>query len=154
MIMVSNANLLKGMTKTMSKRTDAGADKKNRPATFKMPKTIRHKEARTLINNLVRDLNERGMFSDCDIPNLHRMATAYDMYLDCVDVVSKMGPTSTNVKGETVKRPEINILRESWTQYLELAKEYGLTTKSRGQIKALSTKDDEKCVLDDLIEMR
>jgi len=41
-----------------------------------------------------------------------------------------------NLKGELVKRPEANLLKESWSQYLELAKEYGLTAKSKGQIKS------------------
>lgn len=123
-------------------------------AYFKIPKTIKHKEARTIINNLVRELNEKGFFSECDIPNLHRMATAYDTYLSCVELVEQEGYTMVNLKGELVKRPEMNILKESWTQYLEIAKEYGLTTKSKGQIKALQTKDDEVCPMDKLIEER
>jgi len=122
---------------------------------FKIPKTIKHKDARKIISSFVRDLNNRGVLSEYDIPNLHRMATAYDSYLSCVDTISRDGMTMTNIKGEEVKRPEMNILKESWSQYLDLAKEYGFTMKSKGQIKALSSSDDEECPMDLLVkEMR
>ena len=118
---------------------------------FKIPKTIKHKDARKIISSFVRDLNNRGVLSEYDIPNLHRMATAYDTYLSCVDVISSDGMTMINLKGEKVKRPEMNILKESWSQYLDLAKEYGFTMKSKGQIKALSSGDDEDCPLDSFV---
>lgn len=115
----------------------------NKPITFKLPKTIKHKEARKVINDIVRHLNDNGKLTSYDIPQLHRMATAYDTYLSCTDVLSKDGLTMKNLKGEMVKRPEANLQRESWSQYLEIAKEYGLTAKSKGQIKSLSTEKEE-----------
>ncbi|MDR1556805.1 MAG: phage terminase small subunit P27 family [Tannerellaceae bacterium] len=111
--------------------------------TFKLPKYIKHKEARKTICNVVRHLNEAGVLTYSDIPQLHRMATAYDMCLSCLDVISEKGMTMTNLKGEVVKRPETNLLRENWSQYLEIAKEYGLTTKSRGQIKSMQPADED-----------
>lgn len=122
-------------------------------AIFKMPDSIVHDETRKLIGGLARQLSARDMLSLSDVPQIHRMATAYDMYLTCVDTISREGPTMKNLKGETVKRPEVNILRESWSQYLELAKEYGLTAKSKGQIKALSP-DDEESPLDAFLKGR
>lgn len=111
---------------------------------FKLPKTVKHKEAKKLICNLVRDMNEKGELTPFDTALLHRMATAYEMYLTCVDVITEHGMVTTNLKGEKVKRPEVNIMKENWSQFLELAKEFGLTTMSRGKIKALRrAKDDE-----------
>lgn len=115
---------------------------------FKVPGSIEHDEARKLITGLVKQLNEREMLELSDIPQLHRMATAYDMYLSCVDVLSSKGLTMENLKGEMVKRPEANLLKESWSQYLELAKEYGLTAKSKGQIKAMNGGENEESPLD------
>lgn len=112
-----------------------------------MPDSIMHDETRRLIGGLVRQLSAKDMLSLSDVPQIHRMATAYDMYLTCVNIISIKGPTMENLKGETVKRPEVNILRESWAQYLELAKEYGLTAKSKGQIKLLAP-DEEDSPLD------
>lgn len=115
---------------------------------FRLPCTIKHKEARKIIADLVKQLNEKDMLELADIPQLHRMATAYDAYLECVEILSEMGMTMENLKGELVKRPEANLLKENWSQYLELAKEYGLTAKSKGQIKAMSVGDTEESPLD------
>ena len=89
------------------------------------------------MKELVKELNDSERLTTADIPQLHRMATAYDTYLTCEEVLAREGITMVNLKGETVKLPEVNIQKESWAQYLELAKEYGLTKKSKGQIKSL-----------------
>jgi P27 family predicted phage terminase small subunit len=116
---------------------------KSKKIGFKIPGYIAHKEVRNMISNIVRQLNDAGVLTHADIPQLHRMATAYNTYLDCVQIISEQGMTMENLKGETVKRPEVNIMRESWNQYLELAKEYGLTTKSKGQIKSLAQTEED-----------
>lgn len=127
---------------------------KDKRISFKVPDSIRHSEARTLITRLVKHLSEHKKLELSDIPLLHRMATAYDMYLSCVDAIAEHGMTMLNLKGEQVKRPEANLLKESWSQYLELAKEYGLTAKSKGQIKAMNIGDNEKSPLDIYREKR
>lgn len=104
---------------------------------FTLPPTIKHREVKRLMKELVKELNDSERLTTADIPQLHRMATAYDTYLTCEEVLAREGITMVNLKGETVKRPEVNIQKESWAQYLELAKEYGLTKKSKGQIKSL-----------------
>ena len=121
---------------------------KKKKISFKLPETIKHKEVRKIITDLIKQLNDRDMLEFADIPQFHRMATAYDAYLECVDILAKEGMTMKNIKGETVKRPEANLLKENWSQYLELAKEYGLTAKSKGQIKAMNAGDNEESLLD------
>lgn len=109
----------------------------SRDITFSIPKTIKHKETRKVICGIVRDLKKRGELSIGDIPQLHRMATAYDCYLHCVDVIAEKGMTMTNLKGEEVKRPEANLLKENWAQYLDIAKEYGFTPRSKKMTKGI-----------------
>lgn len=121
---------------------------------FRIPKTIQHKDARKLIGNLVKELNEKGSLTEFDIALLHRMSTAYDMYLTCVDVLNEKGMTMLNIKGETVKRPEANLLRENWSQFLELAKEFGLTVKSKNSLKSMQGYDNEKSPLEEYLETR
>ena len=123
---------------------------------FKLPKTVKHKEAKKLICNLVRDMNEKGELTPFDTALLHRMATAYEMYLTCVDVITENGMVMENLKREKVKRPEVNIMKENWSQFLELAKEFGLTTMSRGKIKALRRAKDDEAVspLDEFFKNR
>lgn len=111
-------------------------------AQFKLPKNVKHKEAKKLICNLVRDMNERGELAPFDVALLHRMATAYEMYLICVDKITTDGMTMTNKKGELVKRPEVNILKENWSQFLELAKEFGLTAMSKRKLKTMKNIDE------------
>lgn len=106
---------------------------------FTLPSTIKHAEVKRLMKDLVKELNDSERLTMADVPQLHRMATAYDTYLTCEEVIAEQGITMVNLKGETVKRPEVNIQKESWAQYLELAKEYGLTKKSKGQIKSLKS---------------
>lgn len=120
---------------------------KKKKISFKLPETIKHKEVRKIITDLVKQLNDKGILEIADIPQLHRMATAYDAYLECVEILAEKGMTMENLKGEWVKRPEANLLKENWSQYLELAKEYGLTAKSKGQIKALNAGDNEESPL-------
>ena len=98
---------------------------------FQLPKTLKHKETVNLIRSIVRKLEENGEIDVTDIPQLHRMATAYDIYLTCVETVAEKGMTMENLKGETVKRPEANLMRESWRQYLDIAREYGFTPRSK-----------------------
>lgn len=109
---------------------------------FKLPKNVKHKEAKKLICNLVRDMNERGELAPFDVALLHRMATAYEMYLICVDKITTDGMTMTNKKGELVKSPEVNILKENWSQFLELAKEFGLTAMSKRKLKTMKNIDE------------
>lgn len=109
--------------------------KEKKKISFRLPKTITYKEARRAISDIVRQIEEMRDLEASDIPQLHRMATAYNAYLHCVAVISEKGLTMNNIKGECVKRPEANLLKENWSQYLELAKEYGLTAKSRSQIQ-------------------
>ena len=103
--------------------------------TFKVPDSIRHEEAANVIIKIIQELSEERPLTYADIPQLHRLLTAYDSYLSCVDVISEQGLTMQNIKDETVKRPEANLLRENWAQYLDIAKEYGLTPRSRKMTK-------------------
>ena len=117
-------------------------------AVSEVPITVRHEETMLVIRGIVETLMESGGLSAGDIPQVHRMATAYDGYLDCVAVLAERGMTSVNARGETVKRPEVNIMRDSWTQYLTIAREYGLTPRSR-KIVGTDMGDDTGSPLDD-----
>lgn len=116
---------------------------KKKKLKFTLPKTITRPEARRTMLDVVHQIEEGRELEAADIPQLHRMATAYNAYIDCVHVLSEKGLTMVNLKGETVKRPEANLLKENWNQYLELMKEYGLTIKSRSRIKGKAFEKEE-----------
>lgn len=111
---------------------------------FTMPRCLKHAQTKQMINALIKGLEENGRrISPLDFPSFHRMATAYDLYLTCTEVIAEKGATMTNLKGEVVKRPEVNIQKENWAQFLEIAKEYGLTMKS-GRILKMSGEPEEE----------
>lgn len=120
--------------------------------TFKCPESIKHKEVVSYIRAVVKKLDEDGSLSVTDFPQLRRMATAYDQYLKCEDWLKDNEPTMKNLKGEAVKHPMVNIMRENWNQFLELAKEYGFTMKSRSSMKQGSTTGDGDSPLEQFVK--
>lgn len=118
---------------------------------FILPRCIKHRDTKNMINSLIKGLQEKGNgISPMDFPSFHRMATAYDLYLTCTETIAREGATMKNLKGEIVKRPEVNIQKENWAQFLEIAKEYGLTAKS-GRILKLGVNDEEESPFDKFV---
>ena len=112
---------------------------------YKVPKVIKHDETRDMMKGIVAELISRDVeLTAADIPFLNRLATSYDQYWDSVVFLSQNDMIFVNKKGEEVKHPMVNIGREAWTQFLSLAKEYGLTVASSVKIKAKTPpqKDD------------
>ena len=104
---------------------------------YKVPKVIKHDETRDMMKGIVAELISRDVeLTAADIPFLNRLATSYDQYWDSVVFLSQNDMIFVNKKGEEVKHPMVNIGREAWTQFLSLAKEYGLTVASSVKIKA------------------
>lgn len=103
---------------------------------FKIPDSIKHTETRRYIRDLIRKLNDEDKLDVSDIPNLHRLATSFDQYLTAIEWLSNNSMIVENKKGEPVKHPYANIAREAWAQYLDIAKQYGLTIKSKAQINS------------------
>ncbi len=112
--------------------------------TYRIPKIIKHKETREMMRGVVEELTTRGTgLTRADAPMLNRLATSYDRYWDAVVFLSENDPVVINKKGEEVKHPMVNIEKEAWTQYLTVAKEYGLTVMSGVKIKAKNPQKPE-----------
>lgn len=112
---------------------------------YRVPKIIKHKETRDMMRGVVAELEDRDIvLSFADTPMLNRLATSYDRYWDAVVYLSTNDAITINKKGEEVKHPMVNIEKEAWTQFLTVAKEYGLTIASGVKIKAKqpASKDD------------
>ena len=115
---------------------------------FIIPDTIEHDEVRTYMRAVVKNLKAEKCFNATDLPQLRRMATSFDQYLKCEEFITENGSTMTNIKGEEVKHPMFNIMRENWNQFLELSKEYGFTVKSKSKIKGLQNGEEPESPLD------
>lgn len=103
---------------------------KDRKIAFVIPAGIQHISEIQAVIDLIKQYSETHGVALADIPQFHRMVTCYDIYIGCFEVVSEKGSTMMNQRGECVKRPEVNIMRENWAQYLEIAKQYGFTPRS------------------------
>ncbi len=115
---------------------------------FIIPDTIEHDEVRTYMRAVVKNLKAEKCFNATDLPQLRRMATAFDQYLKCEEFITANGSTMVNLKLEVVKHPMFNIMRENWNQFLELSKEYGFTVKSKSKIKGLQNGEEPDSPLD------
>lgn len=116
----------------------------NTKFTYRVPKIIRYRETRDMMKGVIAELEARGTaLSYADVPMLNRLATSYDRYWDAVSFLSVNPAVTINKKGEEVKHPMVNIEKESWTQYLTVAKEYGLTIASGVKIKAKAPAEKE-----------
>ncbi len=115
---------------------------------FIIPDTIEHDEVRTYMRAVVKNLKAEKYFNATDLPQLRRMATSFDQYLKCEEFITANGSTMVNIKGEEVKHPMFNIMRENWNQFLELSKEYGFTVKSKSKIKGLQNGEEPDSPLD------
>jgi phage terminase small subunit len=58
--------------------------------------------------------------------------------------LSENDAVTVNKKGEEVKHPMVNIEKEAWTQFLTVAKEYGLTVRSGVQINSKKPQKPEE----------
>lgn len=76
---------------------------------FKVPGSVKHEETKRFMRDVVKKLNQEEAIDSTDIPNLHRMATSYDLYLTACEWLSENGPITENKKGEQVKHPYVNI---------------------------------------------
>lgn len=72
---------------------------------FKIPDSIKHDETKRFMRDVVKTLNENNVLNVTDIPNLHRLATSYDLYLTACEWLSDNDPVTVNKKGEYVKHP-------------------------------------------------
>lgn len=111
---------------------------------FELPKSVKHDETKAVMEAIVRQLRKEGRLRPIDLPQLHRMATSYDLYITANEEIARTGAVMINIKGEVVKHPYTNIVREMWNEFLRIAREYGVTPKSEAQMSSHKpTKQDK-----------
>ena len=110
---------------------------------FTYPHTIRNKETKQVIGSIIESITAQRKLTAEDIPQLHRMATSYDLYLRAEADIDMEGITMINKKGETVTHPSVNISLKCWATFMAIAREYGFTPKSKAQMTAHKSLDDK-----------
>lgn len=75
----------------------------------------------------------------------------YDMFIRQSDLLKEEDLVIRNVQGNLVANPRVKIVKDAQTQCLAILREFGLTLKSRTNVKAV-TKDSEDSPLETFIK--
>lgn len=107
-----------------------------------MPSDLKNPATKKVIGSFVAELEEQGRLTASTLPYLYQLAYLYELNANLMTDIVFSGVTMINAKGECVKRPEVTAQKDFWNQYLAIAKELGLTIKSKAQINAKKQGDD------------
>lgn len=116
---------------------------------FNMPQGL-SEETQKFMKDVVKELNARKAISNIDLGALRMLATSYEMYLQSSSLLLAQGPVVI-VKGDQAMNPAQNAATKSYSQVMKIMTEYGLTIKSRGNIKAMADEKEDNSPLDAFI---
>lgn len=108
---------------------------------FIMPESLSD-ETQKFIRDVVKELNARKAIKNIDLGALRMLATSYEMYLQATNILLEEGPVVI-IKFERAANPAQNIATKNYAQVMKIMTEYGLTIKSRVNIKPLKEKEDD-----------
>lgn len=117
---------------------------------FIMPENL-SEETQKFMRDVVKELNARKAIQNIDLGALRMLAISYEMYLQATDILLEDGPVIM-IKYEKAANPAQNIATKNYAQVMKIMTEYGLTIKSRGNIKAMKADDKEESPLDKFIK--
>ena len=104
---------------------------------FNMPDGLSD-ETQKFMRDVVKELNKRKIIQSIDLGALRMLATSYEMYLQATDILLADGPV-VMIKYERAANPAQNIATKNYAQVMKIMTEYGLTIKSRGNIKEMKS---------------
>lgn len=120
---------------------------------FKIPTKV-SKETKQFIKDVLKELNSKDAIQDIDLGALNMLTVSYEMYLQASERLLKDGPLIKNKYDDLIPHPAQTIATKNYGQVMKIMTEYGLTIKSRGQIKGVVTEDKDHCPLESFIEKR
>ena len=104
---------------------------------FNMPDGLSD-ETQKFMRDVVKELNKSKIIQSIDLGALRMLATSYEMYLQATDILLADGPV-VMIKYERAANPAQNIATKNYAQVMKIMTEYGLTIKSRGNIKEMKS---------------
>lgn len=93
--------------------------------------------AQVIFEKLKRHCEKEMGFFTIDIPGLEMLASAFDMYSRCAEIVRKKGLTQTGKSGFEMLRPEYMVMKDCYDKVLKSSDKYGLNPASRKKIFAM-----------------
>lgn len=102
--------------------------------TFPIPDNVSQDTAK-FMKAVIKELRQKQKIGIIDSGALNMLMTSYEMYLQATAILLLDGATVENRYGETVPNPAQTIASKNYNQVLAIMKEYGLTAKSRANLK-------------------
>lgn len=114
---------------------------------YQMSKGLTHRT-----RDFMRDvLSQVEGLEGVDSGALSMLEYNYDMFIRQSDLLKEEDLVIRNVQGNLVANPRVKIVKDAQTQCLAILREFGLTLKSRTNVKAV-TKDSEDSPLETFIK--
>jgi P27 family predicted phage terminase small subunit len=90
-----------------------------------------------------------GLLTQVDLEAFRAMAEIWSLWIRCIDVVRRKGPTFTSPKsGESKISPEANLTNKLETQFMAYCKQFGMVPAERGRTNAGSGEEEPDSDLD------
>lgn len=115
-----------------------------------MPEKL-SEETQKFMKDVLKELNARKAIQNIDLGALRMLAISYEMYLQATEILLEEGPVIL-IKYEKAANPAQNVATKNYAQVMKIMTEYGLTIKSRGNIKAMKSDDKDESPLDQFIK--
>lgn len=91
-------------------------------------------EAKDYVENVLSELDSRGVLEGVDQAALTMLARNYSMFIKASKQLEKEGLTITSDRGNISPNPLIKIAKDSQASAMKIMVEFGLTAKSRSKL--------------------
>lgn len=120
----------------------AGAQTKTAMALRYTPPAQLRPKAKKYIKEVVRVLNQRETLDSIDVGALDMLAISYNTYVRANEELLNQPLTIETSQG-TSKNPLLGIAKDALNQSVLIMKEFGLTAKSRSNLKSAQEEEEE-----------
>lgn len=120
---------------------------------FSIPKGVSD-ETSVFMRDVLKELNKKKAIQNIDLGALNMLCVSYEMYLQSTQILLDEGVILRNKYGDIIPHPAQTIATKNYAQVMKIMTEYGLTIKSRSQIKSVSSEKDESAPIEKFLAKR
>ncbi|MEG1838460.1 MAG: phage terminase small subunit P27 family [Bacteroidaceae bacterium] len=100
-------------------------------------------ETKQFMSSVFEKLNNMGVLEECDMGAIRMLTVSYDMYVKASTNLLLNGPILYDKRDKPFINPAATLTKNYYAQVISFMKEFGLTIKSRENIKTLTPEVDE-----------
>lgn len=114
---------------------------------FQLPNDL-ESETVEYVNNILKYLEKNETLNIIDGGALYMLCESYNTYIKTSKQLNKEGYTFENNMGNITVHPAFQVRKTALAQAMDILRDFGLTLKSRKQIKKDETNENESPLLD------